>query len=63
MLKLDADFLFSYTWLATVAYFIEVPLIHSELLGSIIWIPAVLLSFLYCIINIKQIDQNQVLKP
>lgn len=62
MLKLDADFLFSYTWLATVAYFIEVPLIHSELLGSIIWIPAVLLSFLYCIINIKQIDQNQVLK-
>lgn len=62
MQKLDADFIISYSWIATVAYFIEVPLIHSELLGSIIWIPAVLLSFSYCIINIQKIDQKQAIK-
>lgn len=62
MQKLDADFIISYAWIATVAYFIEVPLIHSELLGSIIWIPAVLLSFLYCITNIQKIDQKQAIK-
>ena len=62
MKKIGADFILSYSWLATVAYFIEVPLIHSGFLGSLIWIPAVMLSFLYCVMNIQKIDKRQVLK-
>lgn len=62
MKKTSVDFVISYMWIMTLLYFFEVPVIHIDILGTLIWFPPVLLSFIFCLINVKYAEKSQVIK-
>ena len=55
-MKKEQDFIISFSWIAMIAYFIVVPLFSSNTLATLIWVPTILLNFIFCIIKIEKIS-------
>lgn len=62
MKKASVDFVISYMWIMTLLYFFEVPIVHLGILSTLIWFPSVLLSFIFCLVNLKYAEKSQVIK-
>ncbi len=58
MIKINQNFVFVCSWIATVLYFIVAPLTNVDFLITIIWVPIVVLNLFYCILNFRLIPMK-----